>query len=103
MQIDDVKSTEQQVVELTENLIAQVNDVVLDEVEDEPKENVPPVEALASEVLSTKEEGKSEEAVVPVEPTDKVAKSNPSSPSSSGTKETSDEPAGGENVVLSEQ
>lgn len=79
MQIDDVKSTEQQVVEVTENLIKQtesviahVDDVVLDEVEDVPKENVPP-----------------EEAVVPEESTDSVIKSNPSSPSSSSR----DEPA----------
>lgn len=80
MQIDDVKSTEQQVVEVTENLIKQtesviahVDDDVLDEVEDVPKENVPP-----------------EEAVVPEESTDSVIKSNPSSPSSSSSR---DEPA----------
>lgn len=105
MQVDDSeKSTEQQVVELTENLIektetviAQVKDVVLEEVEDVPKENVPPVEA-SSEVM--KEGIKSEETVVRLESeqetqqlkykTEIVIKSTPNSSSKEDTVENPD-------------
>lgn len=105
MQFDESeKSTEQQVVELTENLIektesviAQVKDVVLEEVEDVPKENVPPVEA-SSEVM--RQEIKSEEAVVRLESeqdaqqlkykTEIVIKSSPSTSSKEDTVESPD-------------
>ena len=99
MQVDVLKPNEQALVELTENteklnVTSKIEDMVLDEIEDEPKENVPPmsVETL-TDVLNSKDDNNPKLESEELEIQEKkfspelVIKISPSSPTATETTE----------------